>query len=199
MDGASDRYFVQLLEALLGIMLDPRPKVQTACCSALCTLVEVAGPDPVTPYLPQLMTYVQQAFSLYGVKSTLILVDTIGTIADVVGDALADRSLVALYFPKLMEKFVELEDDDMRLFPILECLTSVVAASGIECQPYAHGLYFRCLRIIGNTMAANAIADAKVRRPTYHFISLPTSSYFLILSQITNHFFYEVIPHQLTP
>ena len=179
-------------------MLDPRPKVQTACCSALCTLVEVAGPDPVTPYLPQLMTYVQQAFSLYGVKSTLILVDTIGTIADVVGDALADRSLVALYFPKLMEKFVELEDDDMRLFPILECLTSVVAASGIECQPYAHGLYFRCLRIIGNTMAANAIADAKVRRPTYHFISLPTSSYFLILSQITNHFFYEVIPHQLT-
>ena len=28
MDGASDRYFVQLLEALLGIMLDPRPKVR---------------------------------------------------------------------------------------------------------------------------------------------------------------------------
>jgi transportin-1 len=137
-------------------------QVQTACCSALCTLIEVAGPDPVTPFLPQLLTYVQQAFSLYGVKSSLILVDTIGTIADIVGDALADRALVALYFPKLMEKFVELEDDDMRLFPILECLTSVVAASGLECQPYAHGLYFRCLRIIGNTMAANGIADAKV-------------------------------------
>jgi transportin-1 len=145
--------FISLLCAL---------QVQTACCSALCTLIEVAGPDPVTPFLPQLLTYVQQAFSLYGVKSSLILVDTIGTIADIVGDALADRALVALYFPKLMEKFVELEDDDMRLFPILECLTSVVAASGLECQPYAHGLYFRCLRIIGNTMTANANADAKV-------------------------------------
>jgi HEAT-like repeat len=34
MDGASDRYFVQLLEALLGIMLDPRPKVRSVgtCC-----------------------------------------------------------------------------------------------------------------------------------------------------------------------
>jgi hypothetical protein len=28
MEGASDRYFVQLLEALLGIMLDPKPKVR---------------------------------------------------------------------------------------------------------------------------------------------------------------------------
>ena len=76
----------------------------------------------------------QKAFSVYGVKSSLILVDTIGTIADIVGDALSDRTLVALYFPNLMEKFVELEDNDMRLFPILECLTSVVAASGLECQ-----------------------------------------------------------------
>ena len=96
-------------------------------------------------------------------KSSLILVDTIGTIADIVGDALADRTLVNLYFPQLMEKFFDLEDDDMRLFPILECLTSVVAASGLESQPYSHKLYFRCLRIIGNTMAANASADAKVQ------------------------------------
>jgi transportin-1 len=162
MEGASDRYFIQLLEALLGILLDPRPKVQTACCSALCTLIEVAGPDPIIPFLPQLLSYIEQAFSIYGIKSSLILVDTIGTVADIVGDALSDNTLVPLYFPKLIEKFGELEDDDMRLFPILECLTSVVAASGLECQPYAHGLYFRCLRIIGNTMSANAIADAKI-------------------------------------
>ena len=51
----------------------------------------------------------QKAFSLYGVKSSLILVDTIGTIADIVGDALSDRTFVVLYFPNLMEKFVELE------------------------------------------------------------------------------------------
>ena len=35
--------------------------------------------------------------------------DTIGTIADIVGDALSDRTFVVLYFPNLMEKFVELE------------------------------------------------------------------------------------------
>lgn len=62
----------------------------------------------------------------------------------------------------------------MRLFPILECLTSVVAASGLECQPYAHGLYFRCLRIIGNTMAANAIADAKVIFNCQYYIIINT-------------------------
>jgi hypothetical protein len=69
----------------------PSLQVQTACCSALCTLIEVAGPDPVTPFLPQILSFVQQAFAVYGIKSSLILVDTIGTIADIVGDALADK------------------------------------------------------------------------------------------------------------
>lgn len=112
--------------------------------------------------------------------------DTIGTIADIVGDALADRTLVNLYFPQLMEKFFDLEDDDMRLFPILECLTSVVAASGSESQPFAHKLYFRCLRIIGNTMAANAAADAKVQL----LIDIP---------QLQNHSSLRITPFYTLP
>ena len=172
-EGSSERYFTQMLEALLQIMLDPRPKVQAACCSALCTLVEVAGPDPVLPYLPQIFTHVQGAFALYGVKSSLILIDTIGTLADTVGDALCDPALVPLFLPVLMAKFGELEDVDMRLFPVMECLMSVVAVLGLEMQPYAQNLYYRCLRIIGNTMTANAQADVKAQM---HMASLAAHS-----------------------
>jgi transportin-1 len=89
---------------------------------------------------------------LYGVKSALILVDMIGTVADTVGDALRDPHLVPLFLPLLMAKFHELDDADMRLFPLLECLMSVVAALGLDVQPYAKTLYDRCLRIAAGTM-----------------------------------------------
>jgi len=41
--GAAEPYFVQMLEGLLHIMLDTRPKVQSACCSALCILVRATA------------------------------------------------------------------------------------------------------------------------------------------------------------
>ena len=142
-------------------MLDPRPKVQTACCSALCTLTEMAGAELMTLHLPNIFGYIQQAFGLYGIKSSLILIDTISTIADTVGDGLADAAITQLFLPQLIRKFAELEDDDMRLFPLLECLTSVCTVIGLHIQVYAYDLYFRCLRIVGNTLTANAKADAR--------------------------------------
>ena len=107
----------------------------------------MAGPDHITPYLPQIFAQAQRAFPHYGVKSALILIDMIGTVADTVGDAIRDPSLVPLFLPLLMGKFAELGDDDMRLFPVLECLMSVVAALGLDVQPYAHTLFYRCLQV----------------------------------------------------
>ena len=81
---------------------------------------------------------------MYGVKSTLILIDTIGMLADTVREGMARRYIhtytfmihtyipyihtyihvfseyTALYLPKIVEKFDELEDNDMRLIPIFE-------------------------------------------------------------------------------
>jgi transportin-1 len=51
------------------------------------------------------------------------------------------------------------EDFDMRLFPILECLASVTAASGSQIIPYAPAIFVRCLRIISSTMQAYVTND----------------------------------------
>ena len=149
----------KLLQVLLPTMLDVKPKVQSASCSALCTIMEVAG-ERTKYFLAPILTNIQQAFQLYGVKNLLLLCDTIGTLADNAGADLGHPQLSEKYLPQLMHLFDDYEDNNMNLFPVMECLTSVVAVIGIEFATYSQSTFLRCMRIVTHTMAANAAADA---------------------------------------
>ncbi len=72
----------------------------------------------------------------YGVKRSPVLIDT-GTLADIVGEGLCNMKYTAPHLPRLMSKCAELEDFDMRMFPLLECflslLTSIATQSTCTC------------------------------------------------------------------
>ena len=103
-------------------------------------------------HLPHVLSAISTAFDTYGVKSSLILVDTIGTIADSVREDLKNPGYTAMYLPKLMHKFNSLEDLDMRMFPMLECLSSVLSVIGLDAQQYVLNIYHRCLRIASGVL-----------------------------------------------
>jgi transportin-1 len=44
---------------------------------------------------------------------------------------------------------------DMRMFPLLECLTSLLAAIGLEAQQYVLAIYSRCVRIAGTVLSTH--------------------------------------------
>ena len=140
------------------------PQVQCSACSALCTLFEAAG-AALEPHIAEILTSMRACFGAYGIKSTMILIDAIGTLADSVGSSLAEPEFSELYLPAVFALLRGREDTDMHLFPILECLSSVCPAVGLEMAPYAQELYLRCLKLAGNTMAANAanVEDAPVK------------------------------------
>ena len=116
-----------VIQTLLATMLDSVPKVQSAACSAMCVVID-EGQEYITPYIPMILPVLQRAFMLYGVKNQLVLCDTIGTLADSVGSALASPEYSNLYLPILIKKFNETEDYNDYLFPIMECLCSIIAA-----------------------------------------------------------------------
>ena len=91
-------YYTQTLQVLLSTMFDPMPKVQIAACSALAILIESSfyistsdsnnnsGSDSIVlPHVHTILSAFARAFDVYGVKASLVLVDTIGTIADTIG------------------------------------------------------------------------------------------------------------------
>jgi len=128
----------------------------------LCNLFEYAG-DNLIPFLHDILQRAKEASPMYGVKSSLLLTDMIAVLSDSVGDAISDPALTPLYMPIIMHFFNSLENFDARLFPILECLTSLLTQMKGESKPYAEQIYRRCLIIIESTMRANNEAQIKIQ------------------------------------
>lgn len=80
------------MQGLLTRVRDNNRHVQEAACSALATLEEVAGPE-LLPRLPAILKTVAAALAMYGRKNLRILYDAISTLADAVGNALAEVRL----------------------------------------------------------------------------------------------------------
>lgn len=76
-------------QGLLTRVRDPNRHVQEAACSALATLEEAAGGE-LLPRLPAILKTMAAALAMYGRKNLRILYDAISTLADAVGNALAD-------------------------------------------------------------------------------------------------------------
>jgi hypothetical protein len=103
--------YITTVQALLTAMFDPTPRVQVAACSAVGVLVENCySASLLNRLLPSILSAINRAFAVYGVKSALLLVDTIGTIADTVRSDLKQPQYTALYLPQLMQRFDSLED-----------------------------------------------------------------------------------------
>lgn len=158
-----NEYFVTMLKGLLTLLQDPTPRVQAASLSALCNLFEYAG-DNLIPFLPDILRAAKEASQGYGVKSSLLLTDMIAVLSDSVGEAISDPTLTPLYMPIIMHFFNSLENFDSRLFPILECLTSLLTSMKDESKPYSEQIYRRCLIIIDSTMRANNEARIKAQK-----------------------------------
>lgn len=152
--GGGFRFLPHLIACLAKSMLDPLPKVQSAASSALCVVMD-EGRDAITPYLATILPSVQQAFAQYGLKNQLVLCDVVGTLADAVGSALANPQFTGHYLPDLMRKFAATEDFSDHIFPVMECVSSVVMAIGLEFQSYAFPVTKRTLFLLAETIKSN--------------------------------------------
>ncbi|KAI3642052.1 hypothetical protein MP228_011607 [Amoeboaphelidium protococcarum] len=144
-------YFEPLLSVILTAVLSNNKRVQEAACSALSVFEEEAL-DYMVPYLPQLLQVFNQAFQVYQKKNVTILLDSVGTLAEGVGSALAKPEYINLLMPPLIVRWNTLSDDDPQLFPLLECLSIVAAALGSTFEPFSHPIYERCIKLIKQTI-----------------------------------------------
>lgn len=107
---------------MLQRILDNNKRVQEAACSSFSLLEEEATVDLV-PYLQPILNTLSGAFSKYQHRNLLLLYDTVGTLADVVGSALNTPQYIDIIMPPLISKWQEIADDSTDLFPLLEvCL-----------------------------------------------------------------------------
>jgi transportin-1 len=90
-----------VITSLMNAMVDPVHKVQSAGCSAMCTVLDYAG-EHMIPYVPQLLATFKHCFQAYGLKSLMTLFDCIGVFADNVGSELDNPEYTPLIMPEIM-------------------------------------------------------------------------------------------------
>ncbi|EKX46711.1 hypothetical protein GUITHDRAFT_138077 [Guillardia theta CCMP2712] len=140
-----------LVMGLLKCMLDNSKRVQEAAVSAMAVLEEEAR-MVLMPHVPTILQVYAQAFSKYQAKNLIILYDACGTLADSIGKELMRPDLVNLLLPPLLAKWESLKDEDRSLFPMLECLSSVVQAVGLSFVQYAQPVFNRSIQLIGQAL-----------------------------------------------
>ncbi|KAI9028953.1 armadillo-type protein [Phycomyces nitens] len=149
--------FEPLVQLLLQRILDDNKRVQEAACSAFSLLEEEATTDLV-PYLHPILVTLSTAFMKYQHRNSLTLFDTLGTLAEVVGDALNNPQYIELIMPPIIKKWSETPDDSPDLFPLLECLSAITTGLGKAFKPFAEPVYRRCVHLVCKTLEACRLA-----------------------------------------
>jgi transportin-1 len=144
----------ELIQGLMMRVLDRHKLVQEAACSALTSILGHAK-QRLNPYLDYLLRNIMHAFTLYQSKNIPVLCDTIGTLADAVGQNLVPFE--GLLVPPLIAKWKQLcpsgittqrSDLMLQLGPLLECITSVVQGLGDCVQPHGAELFRGAVEVL---------------------------------------------------
>ncbi|KAI8990158.1 armadillo-type protein [Pilobolus umbonatus] len=168
---ARQHYLEPLVQILLLRILDNNKRVQEAACSSFSLLEEEATTDLI-PYLQPILTTLSAAFSKYQHRNLLLLYDTVGTLADVVGEALNTPQYIEIIMPPLINKWQEISDDSTDLFPLLECLSSITTALGKGFKPFAEPVYRRCVILVFKTLEECRLSamDPSIEMPDKDFM-----------------------------
>ena len=73
------------------------------------------------PYLEIIITTIAKAFTIYGIKSSMLLIDVISTLFDTIQKKLKNSALTQLFLPSLVQNFFEVDDNDTRFFYVFLC------------------------------------------------------------------------------
>ena len=173
-----------IIEALVTVMLDRTPRIQAAACSALTAVFESVASDEengnditiLDSCLTDMVVQFNRAFEVYGIKNTLILCDTVGTFCDSISPnslqtmhSTSNTPISKLILNPLCEKLYQLMHTrdpssnnsqcapNPHLFPVLECLTSVSTAVGLDLLPFSTAMVRKILQLISDVVDAQDI------------------------------------------
>lgn len=80
--------------------------------------------------MQQILDTLARAVSTYGRRNTRIMYDALGTLAEAVGQALAEPMFLHIIMPPLIAKWQSISDTDQELLPLLECFMVIAKSLG---------------------------------------------------------------------
>lgn len=143
------------IQRLLGALQDKKPRVQSAACSALCSLVSTVDTEFLNPFLEAIVTQISNCWSIYGLKNKLLLIDVLGELGSAGGDRMNDPKLTALFLPHVFSFFQQnctsyFTDPSSELLVIapIECFTALFVCMPDQLVHVASDTMKLCLHLV---------------------------------------------------
>ena len=156
---AQGRAFVEkILGGLLMRVGDKNKHVQAAACGALATLVGECRED-IAPWLAPTASTLGQAVASYGRKNLRCALDAVATLADSAGDALKNPAVASALLAPLLQKWETGGDNQVDLYQLLECVTSVTMGVGLGAQEFAAPMFNRALTLARRALQARDASE----------------------------------------
>jgi len=150
-DQGQDSIFKTYLSELLRRVMDVDISVQEAACTAFSLLVSEAQ-EAVTPYIDDMIKVFTSVIVQYNGRSLLTLLDSIGALAQFVGDILIKNNYGPQILQPLFKKWDSMPPTERALCPLLECFNAMVEAFGPSYAPFSVETLNKSIALIHNTL-----------------------------------------------
>lgn len=166
-----ERFFVLMIDGIIGKMMDKNKKVQEAGASAFANVEEQAG-KVLEPYCLPIIQQFVRCFGKYKDRNMYILYDCVQTLAERLGPFLAKPEFVNELMPALNSRYNSVSDQSREIFPLLECLSYVALALGDAFAPYAPPIFGRCVNLIHVNLEQSvaAVSNPSLDQPDKDFL-----------------------------
>ncbi len=92
----------------------------------------------------------------------IILFDTLNILADSAGSAISKEHYISQIMPLILERWTNTPDDDQRLIPLFETMSSLSIAFGAAMLPFAQPVWNRSIHLIKNTFLAIQVISTQI-------------------------------------
>ena len=162
--GAQPELIQYICEITAVLMLNRSKKVQVAACSALGVYIEHFG-DFVLPFLEEtLFPSFVKAMYMYHARSFIVLCDTMGILANVLGEPIGERNLPNILIPALLNVWTRHQNSNEKLLlPLMECLACMALAMKQNIQPWSLVIFEKAMSTIETGIVSVATLAEEAR------------------------------------
>lgn len=147
-----DQLQLDLLQAVLGCMLDVNKRVQAAACAALSTLSENSG-GQLEPLASDLFQHLRLCFTRYQKNNLLALYECIQTVATAVSNAIKNQpDIVDYVMEPMLARWEAVNNEDYELLALLEAFGFLAIAIGPSFSKFAAPLFERSVLLIRDSL-----------------------------------------------
>lgn len=126
----------RVLKAVLTRVVDSNKRVQEAACSALASFIEDSG-SQLTQFLEIIIEVLVKAFTCYQARNLMILYDAVGTLAQMMGDAIPNSPYGIYLMQPIIQALGNTETHSPQYLALMECVSSMVQCWDVMYADYA--------------------------------------------------------------